>query len=224
MCTIETVEDAVRFFRGPLFDALGRERRALEHLGVCYDVCHQAVQGEDPAAGLTLLADEGIPIVKLQASCALVLPDPSDAAGRTALARFDEPRWLHQVATGRGEQIRRAADLPEALRGPDAPAWAASGAPWRVHFHVPVHREGVVGPLGTTRASLEQALRHVVRSGVTDHLEIETYTWEGLPAEVRAGGLVESLAREYEWVLEVLAREGVERAPEDDGAPSEDGS
>ena len=81
---------------------------------------------------------------------------------------------------------------------------------------MPVHREEVVGPLRTTRSVLEQALRHVVRHGVTDHLEIETYTWEGLPPEVRAGGLVESLAREYEWVLEVLAREGVERVRDEE--------
>lgn len=220
LCTIETVDEAVRFFRGPLHRLLGGEPRALEHLGVCYDVCHQAVEGEDPAAGLALLESEGIAVVKLQVSCALVLPDPADPKGREALARFDEPRWLHQVGSGQGETMRRAADLPEALRGPEASAWAAAPGPWRVHFHVPVHREQVVGPLQTTRAVLEGALRHVVRSGVTDHLEIETYTWEGLPAEVRAGGLVESLAREYEWVLEVLAREGVVRAPDpEDDAP-----
>jgi hypothetical protein len=57
-----------------------------------------------------------------------------------------------------------------------------------------------------------------VRSGACDHLEIETYTWEGLPPDARAGGLVESLAREHEWVLSVLSSEGVAPHPEDDPA------
>ncbi len=35
------------------------------------------------------------------------------------------------------------------------------------------------------------------------HLEIETYTWDVLPAELKASA-VESIAREYEWALGVL--------------------
>jgi hypothetical protein len=54
----------------------------------------------------------------------------------------------------------------------------------------------------------------VARGDVTSHVEIETYTWEGLPPEARPETLVESLAREYEWVLSVLASEGVRRAEE----------
>ena len=35
----------------------------------------------------------------------------------------------------------------------------------------------------------------------TSHLEIETYTWQVLPAHLRTATLVDQLAREYEWVL-----------------------
>src|SRR5687767_4612241 len=66
LCAIETVEEAVAFFRGPLRKALGDDRAARRHLGVCYDVCHQAVEGEDPARGIDLLRAEGIPIWKVQ--------------------------------------------------------------------------------------------------------------------------------------------------------------
>ncbi len=104
--------------------------------------------------------------------------------------------------------MRRAADLPEALTGPDAAAWAAAG-PWRVHCHVPVHLETLSPPLRTTQPVLARALRAALaRRGLTSHLEIETYTWDGLPAEVRAGGLVASLAREYAWVLARLREAG----------------
>ena len=62
----------------------------------------------------------------------------------------------------------------------------------------------------------------VAQGGITSHLEIETYTWEGLPPDERPGDLVESLAREYEWVLSILAREGTVPAPEED-VPAEEG-
>ena len=223
LCTLETTEEAIAFFLGPLRKALGRDVRASERLGVCWDVCHQAVEGEDPAAALEALAVARIPVVKVQASCALEVPDPSDPAARAALARFDEPRWLHQtIARRKDGSLRRAADLPEVLTGPDAAAWAAVGSPWRVHFHVPVHREALVPPLRTTRPALEAALVKVAQGGITSHLEIETYTWEGLPPDERPGDLVESLAREYEWVLSILAREGTVPAPEED-VPAEEG-
>ena len=209
LCTLETVEEVIGFFRGPLRAAFGRDRAPAHHLGVCYDVCHQAVEGEDPVDALARLRQAGIPIVKVQASSALEIADPADPRAREALARFSEPRWLHQVVcdTGAGGR-QRVADLPLALEGPDAAAWAASGRPWRVHFHVPVHREEAVPPLRTTRADLERALVAVAEGGVTEHLEIETYTWEALPAEARADTLVESLAREIEWVLSVLTAAG----------------
>ena len=104
-----------------------------------------------------------------------------------------------------------AADLPDVL---DDPAWHARG-PWRVHFHVPVFREAAVPPLHTTRAVLDVALRRLAEDGFTRHLEIETYTWDVLPAAERAAGtgadLVEALARETEYVLEVLEAHGVRR-------------
>jgi hypothetical protein len=76
---------------------------------------------------------------------------------------------------------------------------------------VPVHRDEAVPPLRTTRAALERALRHVATRGTTPHVEVETYTWDALPAEARAPTLVESLARELEWALSVLEGAGVRR-------------
>jgi sugar phosphate isomerase/epimerase len=210
-CTLESVDDVVRFFRGPLRRALRGEASAARHVGVCYDVCHQAVQGEDPREGLSLLRSEGIAVAKVQASCALEVPDPSDLGQRQALARFSEPRWLHQVVGGAADPRLRAPDLPEALGGADAPRWARA-APWRVHFHVPVHRESLEGGLRTTRASLDAALAVVAPGAAGPHVEIETYTWEGLSERDRSGdSLVDSLEREYRYVLDRLAAAGVRR-------------
>ncbi len=38
---------------------------------------------------------------------------------------------------------------------------------------------------------------------MTTHLEIETYTWDVLPAGLKMD-LADSIAREYEWVLECV--------------------
>ena len=95
-----------------------------------------------------------------------------------------------------------------------SPAWREL-APWRVHFHVPVFRETAAGSLATTRSFLERVLARVAAGGVTDHLEIETYTWDVLPEAERRDGsgfdLVEALAREYESVLASLEAHGATR-------------
>ncbi|MDJ0974499.1 MAG: metabolite traffic protein EboE [Planctomycetota bacterium] len=216
-CTIETTDELIRFFNGPLQDALdARDPEARMYLGACFDVCHQSVMHEDVPAALDALAAADVPIVKLQASAALEVPNPEDDDALAALEAFDEPVYLHQVAAPDAEgRIHVAEDLGEVLAG-DPAAWRAR-RPWRVHYHVPVFRPETVPPLTTTQPDLVAALRHVVRTGATRHIEIETYTFDVLPEAERAAGsgfdLVDSLAKEYAFVLSVLEEEGVTRAP-----------
>jgi len=211
-CTLETTAELRAFFAGPLEQALAGDADLRTYLGACYDVCHQAVVHEDARESLGALVGDGIAIPKLQASCALELADPSDADGRAALARFDEPVYLHQVgAPDAAGRVHMAEDLGAVLAD-ETGAWRGR-APWRVHFHVPVFRAEATPPLRTTRAELEAALRYVAQEDVTDQIEIETYTWDVLPDAEKAAGsgrdLVEALAREYEWVLGILREEGV---------------
>jgi hypothetical protein len=207
-CTLETTEEVLAFFAQDLAACL--EPGDRPYLGVCYDVCHQAVEWEDAEEALRAIVGAGLPVVKLQASCALELPDAADPAGREALARFDESVYLHQVGARDADGTRHMApDLGPVLE--DA-TWQRHG-PWRSHFHVPVFRREVAGGLRTTQEDLRRALLHVAREPVTHHLEIETYTWDVLPeAERRAGSgfdLVDALEREMRWVLDVLASAGV---------------
>ena len=112
---------------------------------------------------------------------------PGDA--HEELRAFADPIYLHQV-TERGS-LRTWPDLPEAL--------AANGnEEWRVHFHVPIFVERY-GALESTQEHLRRCIERVE----TAHLEIETYTWDVLPADLKASS-VDSIAREYEWVLGVL--------------------
>jgi sugar phosphate isomerase/epimerase len=200
--TLETTDDAVRFFGEHLLPQGGAAR---DHLGLCYDCCHQAVHFEDPADSLARLAAAGVTVGKVQVSSALHLGRPSDPEARAALLRFDEPRYLHQVVGRRADgALLRAVDLP-VLRHADAD-WLAAEA-WRCHFHVPIWWEGD-GVLGTTRADWEAAVAAALRPD--QHLEIETYTWSVIPAADRArlegGDLHACVASEFAALRGVIER------------------
>jgi len=152
---------------------------------VCFDACHSAVAYEEPEEALDALDAAGIRVGKAQLSAALTVP----AGAREQLRAFADPIYLHQV-TERGS-LRTWPDLPEAL--------SANGSEeWRVHFHVPIFVERY-GALESTQDHLRRCLARVR----TAHLEIETYTWDVLPSDLKASS-VDSIAREYEWVLDVL--------------------
>jgi sugar phosphate isomerase/epimerase len=158
----------------------------LENVTVCFDACHSAVAYEEPEEALDALDAAGIRVGKAQLSAALIVP----AEAHEELRAFADPIYLHQV-TERGSK-RTWPDLPEAL------ADDGGGDEWRVHFHVPIFVERY-GALRSSQEHLERCIRRVR----TSHLEIETYTWDVLPRELKASS-VDSIAREYEWVLDVL--------------------
>jgi len=200
-CLVETTDEAVEFF-ALLWNraaATGALPAARQHLGLCYDVCHQAVEFEDIAASIGKLAAAGVRINKVHITCALELAAPGkNEAGRRALAGYVEERYLHQtLARAPGGAILRQIDLTNQL-ALEPPAEFRDAAAWRVHFHVPVNAESL-GPLRTTRNELRQALAAVKGLDYAPHLEVETYTWEVLPGGTAGSGarnLVEGLTGE----------------------------
>lgn len=202
-CVIQTVADAVE-----RLDGVDTDR-----IGLCLDSCHLAVGFEDPARAVEQLALAGIPVVKTQASAAVHAEKPTDPATRDALARYAEDRFLHQVREWGPAGIAERDDLPDAM---DASRALPGDGPWRVHFHIPVHRrpepplESTTGVLRDTFAALFGG-----PSAVTDHVELETYTWSVLPEGSRPGNdddLVSGLADELGWVVDRLREAGLERA------------
>ncbi|GAA1295494.1 xylose isomerase [Planotetraspora silvatica] len=190
-CVVETTAQAAEHLSGldPAF------------LGVCLDACHLAVQFEEPGEALDRLSAAGLPVVKLQASCALQADHPADPAVREALLAFDEPRFIHQ--TRERDQWPGADDLGQALSGD-----LAGASPWRVHFHVPLHA-AAAAPLGSTQDVLDGTLRALLGGPAarTHHVEVETYTWQALPEDRRprtGADLVEGIAQELAWARDRL--------------------
>ncbi len=205
-CTLESAEEAAAFWRRDLPLALGAEAdRLLPHVGICADLCHLAVSGDEPADALRRLRAAGVAVAKVQVSAALEVARPAeDPAAVEALRLFDEPRWLHQ-ARGRSRLgvWRGAADLPEVFARLDE--WRGL-APWRVHFHAPLHLDAVAG-VATTRGLVAPALREVLSwGGPPPPLEVETYTWSAVPGY---SGSPEALAADIAAELR-FARECLE--------------
>ena len=212
-CFLETVAESVAFFEGRLFapDALARfgrraglaggeaEAALRRHLGICYDVCHGAVEFEDPVSALRRLIAAGIAVPKIQLSAAMRVPritrDHLDP-----LKRFDTGVYLHQVVVRNG-QLSRFADLPDAFGAFER---GEAQGEWRIHCHVPVFLSDL-GALASTRDDLVRVLRALRSESLSPHLEVETYTWDVLPGDVRTESKAKDIARELAFVLGELA-------------------
>ncbi|MGW4179313.1 metabolite traffic protein EboE [Streptomyces rubiginosohelvolus] len=202
-CTVETTADAI----APLTD-VGHDR-----IGICVDTCHLATSFEDPATALDALAAAGVRIVKSQLSAALHAEDPHLPEVRTALAAFAEPRFLHQTRTSTAAGLRGTDDLDEAVAGRALP----DSTPWRAHFHVPLHAPPAP-PLTSTLPVLRDTLARLVGgpAPLTRHLEVETYTWQALPAELRPRTrtqLADGIAAELTLARDLLVDLGLKELP-----------
>ncbi|MFI9588531.1 metabolite traffic protein EboE [Streptomyces sp. NPDC052236] len=202
-CAVETTADAI----GPL-TAVGNSR-----IGVCIDTCHLATSFEDPQTALAALAAAGVTIPKAQLSAALHAEEPHLPEVRTALAAFAEPRFLHQTRTSTAAGLRGTDDLHEALADEALP----DGTPWRAHFHVPLHAPPAP-PLTSTLPVLKDTLTRLVGGPVplTRHLEVETYTWQALPHELRPRNrtqLADGIAAELTLARDLLVDLGLKELP-----------
>ncbi|MCL8015526.1 metabolite traffic protein EboE [Streptomyces sp. AS02] len=202
-CIVETTADAIAPLTG-----IGHDR-----LGICVDTCHLATSFEDPHTALDALAEARVPVVKSQLSAALHAEHPHLPDVREALAAFDEPRFLHQTRTVTAAGLRGTDDLGEALTGDALP----DASPWRAHFHVPLHA-APAAPLTSTLPVLKAALTRLVGgpTPLTRHLEVETYTWQALPAELRPRArsqLADGIAAELTLARDLLTDLGLKELP-----------
>lgn len=213
---LETADEWIRFMNESMFrdgadhlarqtgaDASACEEVIRKRIRLCYDTCHMALAWEQPASVLERLDRNGLNLGKVQVSSALSARVPEDSAGRErlreSLSRFVEPVYLHQVVgrTSNGEK-RQYRDLPDALDFLDR----CSEREWRIHFHIPVHREPE-GVVESTRGHIIDLLSALSSRSDGRHLEVETYTWDLLPTDLKED-LGISIGRELLWVNEQI--------------------
>jgi hypothetical protein len=194
-CLLETAAATASFLERWLFDegawttVPGDVLR--RHLGVCVDLCHLAVVGEDPLHALRDLRARGIAVPKIQVSSCLEVRD-GEALDR--LLAFAEPRYLHQTVAASGV---RALDLPDVAA---ARAAFAAGGRVRSHYHVPLFWDQP-GAFGSTQREVARVLAALPAMGPPwPLLEVETYTWSVLGDFAGSAPLHERIARELAWV------------------------
>ena len=213
-CFLETTDETVAYFRDHLYTGASATALAKlagipiseahialrRHVGVVFDICHQAVVYENIAESLQKLVDAGIPIFKLQEAAAMRVPEVTQKIVDT-LARYANTIYLTQTVEKKDGKLTRFLNLEDAFK-----AWHANPGPreWRTHFHVPVFLDSL-GELGTTRFAIEDALRFHKANPLSRQLEIETYTWDVLPEHLKSGDIVDYVTRELEWVRGQLA-------------------
>jgi hypothetical protein len=213
---LEKSEEVVRFYRDWLLEkgahmlseqfVLTREEARsclLEHIRICFDTCHVAVAYEEPATVLDRFAQAGIKVGKIQLSSALKVIFPPVGMPRSALAcalePFAESTYLHQVVQRNHDgTFLYYSDLPLALPY----IQNAQIAEWRIHFHVPIFIDRFPA-FQSTQDTIIETLHLLRQRDFCHHLEIETYTWGVLPADLQYD-LSHSIIREYRWVLSGL--------------------
>lgn len=153
---------------------------------------------EDPKLVFARLQEAGVKIGKIQLSAALKVNLASNEREkiRDRLSLFAESTYLHQVIERwQNGTLHHYNDLVTAL--PHLEKTLAQE--WRIHFHVPIFIHDYQF-LQSTQDDIVTVLNLLKDNPVCNHLEIETYTWDVLPPQMKLD-LLSSIEREYEWVI-----------------------
>ena len=212
-CFLETTDESIAFFEGALLKpetldmlggitGVGRSEAEIllrRHLGICYDVCHGSVEYEDTVAALDRLLAAGIAIPKIQLSAAMRIPAMTKDL-IDAVMRYNDGVYLHQSIVRRGDSLSRHVDLPDAVT---AFGEGQADGEWRIHCHVPVFLADL-GEISSTRSDLVATLAALRQRTRSSHLEVETYTWDVLPDNIRTGSKSADIAREIAFCRQEL--------------------
>jgi len=212
-CFLETTDESIAFFEGALLKpdtldmlcgitGVGRSEAEIllrRHLGICYDVCHGSVEYEDTVAALDRLLAAGIAIPKIQLSAAMRVPAMTKDLINSVM-RYNDGVYLHQSIVRRDDNLSRHVDLPDAVT---AFGVGQADGEWRIHCHVPVFLADL-GEISSTRSDLVATLAALRRRTRSSHLEVETYTWDVLPDNVRTGSKSADIAREIAFCRQEL--------------------
>ncbi|WP_036385750.1 metabolite traffic protein EboE [Muricauda sp. MAR_2010_75] len=188
------IPEAIKSFESFQLSIVEVEELLKRHITVCYDVCHFALAYEAPTLTFEKFKATHINVGKIQVSAALKIlyhKEKEEELWNT-LAQFNEPVYLHQVTEMVNGKVKTYNDLPIVLE---------KKAPFdelRSHFHVPIFLEDY-GLLQSTQDQIVKVLEYLEGHFVSNHIEVETYTWDVLPGTLKVP-ITESIARELSWM------------------------
>ncbi|MEX0290202.1 MAG: metabolite traffic protein EboE [Flavobacteriaceae bacterium] len=208
-CLLENSEEFISFFESHLIPIASKKlqqtlgvdkeeakRLILRYVTLCYDICHFSLAYEEPIETFRKLESRGISIGKIQVSAALkmLFDEENEDKVWQSLAPFDEPIYLHQVTEKIGDKVKTYNDLPALFQNKKA------FTELRAHFHVPIFLERFEA-LYSTQDQILAVLEILKTQTVSEHLEVETYTWDVLPAALKMD-ITGSIIRELSWLKE----------------------
>ena len=212
-CFLETTDETVAYFeRAPLLrGGRAHARRSSpripiseahvalrRHLGIVFDICHQAVEYEDIRDVAAEARRRRHPDLQAPGSRGAAHPRGDGGGRRGPAARYAETVYLTQTLEREGRPAHAVSSTSRTRSRPGRPSPArASGAPTSTCRC----SSTTSGVFRTTRFALEDALAfHQARRRCRAQLEIETYTWDVLPDHLKTGDIVDYVCREIEWV------------------------
>lgn len=169
-----------------------------EHIQLCFDICHFSIAYEKPSEVIKKMRDNRIKIGKVQISAALkcnLENNNTIQELQNYLRPFHEPNYLHQaVIKTKENNYLKFRDLDVAIAAMNV----ANFKELRTHYHVPVFL-AEYQELQSTQDDIIETLQLWKTDNFTDHLEIETYTWDVLPDKMKTD-IIGAVTREINWV------------------------
>lgn len=209
---LENSLDVINFFRGYLAPAaieIFEEKLAINaekaefliynFVNVCYDVGHFSLAYEEPETTFKRFRQTGIKVGKIQMTSALKMVFETKEDQQKiwdTLSLFNAEMYLHQVTELVDNKVVTYPDLRSIFLNPKA------AKELRAHFPVPIFLEKF-GNVVSTQDHILKVMEYLKNHEVTDTIEVETYTWEVLPSELKTN-LFDSITRELFWAKEKL--------------------
>ena len=197
-CYLENTESVIRFFNDYLFNSkfFSQSEIAIlrQFIGICFDVCHFSTMFESAVESYKKIS-QLVDIHKVQVSSGLKFIGSLEDFKKN-ISSFKDGRYLHQLMIQNNDQQFFLSDLENypLLDGE---------AEFRVHYHVPIFLNELEGFQGTNK-DIVDLINYFNENKIEQTLEVETYTFEVLPAKYQEQGIRESIRRELKWLINQL--------------------
>ncbi len=196
-CTLETSEQLVEFFIADL--QYNQIPSVSQHIGVCFDICHQAVMFEEVNSNFNLFKANQIKVGKIQVSNALKFLSKDYSYIEPILSRYFTSPYLHQTKILSTDGIISIADIDETLAEE-----LLQGEEARVHFHVPINKCSISQFLQTTQSEILSVFSSLDLLLIKPDIEVETYTWHIIDEKADKNKLNEYIIEEIKWLEQAM--------------------